>query len=100
MPDDSKTTLTRLSPAALSAAMRGGTAEWGERASCFEHVRYCEPIPRDHWKRRRMCRCGCRKRETHSGKANGIALMSGCELEVRRWVRDPLWRHKARMQAA
>ena len=34
------------------------------------------------------CRCGCKGRETHHGRANGVTLMSGCELYVRRWVRD------------
>lgn len=37
---------------------------------------------------RRRCGCGCKKRATHFGGNNGIALMRGCELYVRRWVRD------------
>lgn len=37
---------------------------------------------------RRRCRCGCKGRETHHGRANGVTLMGGCELYVRRWVRD------------
>lgn len=38
---------------------------------------------------RRRCPCGCGQTATHSGLGtNGIALMSGCELRVRRWVRD------------
>jgi hypothetical protein len=89
--------INSLSPAALAAAMKGGMDEWGMRASSLEHVRYCEPIPKQFWRRRRMCRCGCRRRETYSGKANGIALASGCELSMRRWVRDPLWRIRRRM---
>jgi hypothetical protein len=36
---------------------------------------------------RRRCVC-CNRRTTHIGLANGVALMSGCELRTRRWVRD------------
>lgn len=82
--DQTQTTINRLSPAALSAAMRGGTAGWGQRASATEHVRYVEPIaPRS----RRRCYCGCGRRATHSGYANGISLIDGCELSMRRWAR-------------
>jgi hypothetical protein len=77
--------LGKLSPAALKAAMRGGTWEWGQRASSEEHVRYMEPVP---LRSRRRCHCGCKRRATHLGKANGIALITGCELRVARWVRD------------
>jgi hypothetical protein len=75
--------LNSLTPAALSAAMRGGTEEWGQRASAKEHIRYVDPIvPR----LRRRCDCGCGKRATHTGKANGIALIDGCEFSMHRWV--------------
>ena len=47
---------------------------------------------RDMWpmpsRSRRRCHCGCGTRSTHVGGNNAIALMSGCELHVRRWVRD------------
>lgn len=36
------------------------------------------------------------RKKTHAGRANGVTLMSGCELSVRRWVRDPF--HAARLQ--
>jgi hypothetical protein len=58
-------------------------------ASAVEHERYSDPIDKSD-RRRRMCPCGCRKRSTHRGKANGVTLMSGCELLVRRWVKDPM----------
>lgn len=36
---------------------------------------------------RRRCTC-CGKRATHVGLGDGLALMDGCEMRVRRWVRD------------
>src|SRR6266852_905611 len=78
--------LNKLSSAALSAAMRGGTTGWGQYASEIDHIRYIEPVlPRS----RRRCHCGCKRRATHVGKANGIALTLGCELAMRRWIRLP-----------
>lgn len=35
---------------------------------------------------RRRCHCGCKKRATHTGRNNGIALVTGCELYIRRWA--------------
>jgi hypothetical protein len=75
--------LNKLSRPALGAAMRGGTAGWGRIGSATEHLRYIQAI-----KSRRKCRCGCGGRTTQAGMANGLALTSGCELYVRRWVRD------------
>lgn len=37
---------------------------------------------------RSRCSCGCKKRATHVGLGDGLALMDGCEMRVRRWVRD------------
>lgn len=76
--------LKNLSHSALRAAMKGGTAEWGKWGSAAEHVRYAEPI---HPASRRRCFC-CRRRATHTGFANGVALMSGCEMRVARWVKQ------------
>lgn len=75
--------LNKLSPAALRAAMKSGTDGWGCVGSSSDHARYAEPI-----KSRRKCHCGCGQRKTHAGMANGIGLISGCELLIRRWVRD------------
>ena len=79
--------LNDLSPEALKAAMEGGSDAWGQWGSAVDHKRYAQPI-KDR-RRARKCHCGCEKRSTHLGKANGVCLMSGCELQVRRWVRDP-----------
>lgn len=38
-------------------------------------------------KSRKRCSCGCGKRATHIGLANGVAMMSGCEMKVRRWAK-------------
>ncbi|MEY9521014.1 hypothetical protein ABIF70_002155 [Bradyrhizobium japonicum] len=55
---------------------------WGQWASAAEHRRYMQPI-----KRRGKCWC-CKQRITHGGFANGIILVDGCELLVRRWLKD------------
>ena len=48
-------------------------------------------MTRDSWpadsRSRTRCHC-CGKRATHVGGAGALALMMGCELTVRRWVRD------------
>jgi hypothetical protein len=75
--------LSKLSPKARSAAMRGGTEGWGVFASVND-VRYSEPVnPRS----RRRCYCGCKQRATHKGMANGICLTTACELGIQRWVK-------------
>lgn len=38
--------------------------------------------------KRSKCYCGCNGRATHLGLGDGAGMMSGCELSVRRWVRD------------
>lgn len=81
--------INALSGAALAAAMRGGTEAWGQWGSAHEHVLYVEPFPKDspYYRRRRMCRCGCRKRITHIVMANGVGLGWGCEMEAHRFRR-------------
>ncbi len=37
---------------------------------------------------RRRCNCGCNSRATHIGTGQGAGMMGGCEMYVRRWVRD------------
>lgn len=64
--------------------MQGGTEGWGRHGSSLTHMRYAQPVdPRS----RQRCRCGCKRRATHLGMANGVALASGCELAVARWVK-------------
>lgn len=80
------TDLNKLSRSALSAAMRGGTDEWGTVGSSQDHVRYSEPLERRPG-RRRTCHCGCGRPRTHRGMANGVALTGACELGIARWVK-------------
>jgi hypothetical protein len=87
MTDAPKVDLNKLSPAALKAALTGGTESWG-RFGSIRHVRYAELISKGE--KRRRCRCGCNRFATHRGKANGVALCCGCELSIRRWVVDPI----------
>ena len=65
-----------------------------ERAS-VERRRYLSVIP--DRRRARRCPCGCGQRASHLGMANGIALAYGCELFIRRWVRN--WRDALRVLA-
>lgn len=83
MSDQNKTTrLNTLSAPALSAAMRGGSASWGEWGSAAHHILYVEPVAKGLTRRR--CRCGCRKQITHRMAANGMTLAMGCELRMHR----------------
>lgn len=78
------TNLNDLSPAARSAAMRGGMDGWGQVGGLPGHIRYMEPMPSTS---RRRCSCGCKRRATRLGMANGVGLCSGCEMKIRRWVK-------------
>ena len=77
--------LNSLPPAALKAAMTTGTAGWGSWGSAEHHALYVQPYEHPD---RRLCRCGCRKRRSHMLAANGVALASGCELSMRRALRE------------
>lgn len=68
---------------------------WGEVGS-VAHVRYSEKITYPGG--RRFCHCGCGRRVTHAGMANGVCLTQGCELSIARWVRD--WRTQRGASAA
>ena len=84
-----ETTLANLSPAALKAAMEGGTAEWGQWGSAHHHQLYVEPIGEEYPKRRRrLCHCGCRRKVTHRVAANGVTLSVGCEMRATRTKRE------------
>ena len=80
-----KPLLNNLSPAALKAAMKGGTAAWGQWGSASDHQLYVERVLPSS---RRRCLCGCENRATHLGMANGVALISGCEMAVQRWLKE------------
>jgi hypothetical protein len=73
------------SPAEVRARLYS-PGEYGRYGSAIEHQRY---IQRTSKPSRRRCGCGCNGRVTHAGMANGLCLTSGCELSMRRWVRDP-----------
>lgn len=77
--------LNSMSQAARSAAMRGGMAGWGQVGGLPGQICYYEPVDS---KSRRRCGCGCGRRATHRGMANGVCLTMGCELSMRRWVKE------------
>ncbi len=65
-------------------AAAAGQPAWGTEGSAIRDIRYAEAAPQ----LRHRCRlCDCGQRATHCGMANGLALCSGCELSVRRWVK-------------
>lgn len=37
---------------------------------------------------RKRCDCGCTLKASHIGLANETGMIIGCELIIRRWVRD------------
>lgn len=77
--------LNTLNQKARSAAMRGGTSEWGQWGNVYQHIRYAQPVES---RSRKRCTCGCGKRGTHRGFCNGVAMTSPrCELAVARWVK-------------
>ncbi len=78
--------LRSLSPAALAAAMRGGTAEWGDAASTAKHIGYVErqDARAGHYLK---CRCGCGGRAKYRAMFNGICMYEGCELSAHRCAR-------------
>lgn len=61
---------------------------WGS----VDGQRYMQPVPGTS---RRRCPC-CKKRQTHMGMNNGVSLIGGCELRIRRWVRDGRTMREAR----
>lgn len=80
------TNLNDLSPAARSAAMRGGVAGWGQIGGQPGQIRYME-LRKKRPGRQPKCACGCETKKTHLGFANGVCLISGCEMRIRRWVK-------------
>lgn len=59
-------------------------SDWGKHGDSTKHKRYKAPAPKAS---RRRCSCGCKQRAAFVGMANGVALVSGCELRIRRWVK-------------
>ena len=66
-------------------------------ANALTDRRTAHPLPSTS---RRRCSCGCKRRATHSGAANGICMVIGCELHVRRWLRSPIEAVKASRRIA
>jgi hypothetical protein len=79
--------INTLSPNARSAAMRGGVSGWGQVGGMPGHIRYME-LRKKRPGRQPKCGCGCNTPKTHLGFANGVCLTSGCEMKIRRWVKE------------
>lgn len=66
-------------------AVANGLIEGGfRRGSAEGHRTFGAAAPTS----RRRCSCGCGSRASFVGYGDGVALMMGCEISVRRWVRD------------
>lgn len=59
--------------------------DFGEYGSSTLHKRYEQKTPS---RSKQRCSCGCKQRATHMGMANGVVLMNGCQLTVKRWVKN------------
>ena len=69
----------------LSAEPEAMSTDDGRLTEAMQYKRTMTPaMP---WSLAR-CRCGCTGRASHLGLTDGSCMMSGCELTVRRWVRD------------
>ena len=69
----------------LKAGLAGKIGSDGTRFGSVDGSRsMVNCLPRS----RRRCGCGCKGKAAHVGLGDGMALMMGCELRVRRWVRD------------
>ena len=77
--------LKKLSPAALKAAMSGGTEAWGRWGSIERHIVYIEPQPPRRGQYCK-CHCGCGGKARFQAKANGVGVAQGCELSMRRFA--------------
>jgi len=66
------------------AMANGLIAPNGTRSGSVDGHRAIVEAPKSS---RRRCACGCEQRATHTGLGDGVALMGGCEMYVRRWVR-------------
>lgn len=75
----------RIGTRERTRATVAGQDGWGTYGNAGEHRRYKTPSRPGS---RRRCTCGCGGRAAFLGRANGVALMTGCELRVTRWVRD------------
>lgn len=56
--------------------------------SYSSHAREDRDLKKVRPSSRRRCDCGCGGRATHIGTGQGAAMVTGCELTIRRWVRD------------
>ncbi|MFD9614756.1 hypothetical protein ACFWWS_35860 [Streptomyces sp. NPDC059083] len=58
----------------------------GRVASAVTGCRTSTLMP-PRYRSRRRCYCGCGGKATHTGRADGVTLITGCEWSMRRWVR-------------
>ncbi|MGW4720486.1 hypothetical protein [Nocardia sp. NPDC004260] len=78
-------------------AQAAGQTGWGRVGSSEDHLRYMYLLP-GRYRNRRRCYCGCTGKASHGGAANGVALVAGCELAMRRWVKTGEYRTQEELE--
>lgn len=77
---------------ATDASSKDANSKTGGRvASAATGCRTSTLMP-PRYRSRRRCYCGCEGKATHTGRADGITLVTGCELSMQRWVRTGEYR--------
>ncbi|MEV6432612.1 hypothetical protein [Nocardia sp. NPDC051463] len=74
---------------ARTRATAAGQTAYGRIGSVDDHIVDVLPINAHvRWWHRRRCFCGCGQWSTHSLVANGLAMSSGCEIQMRRFAKE------------
>ena len=72
-------------PGEVRARLAHGSA-WGTYGSAADPYRYVKLLP-GRFRNRRRSPCGCGGKASHVGMSNGLAMTSGCEMSMRRWMK-------------
>ncbi|MCP2320972.1 hypothetical protein APR12_006362 [Nocardia amikacinitolerans] len=80
-----------------AAATATGQSGWGRIGSDADHQRYMYLLP-GRYRNRRRCYCGCTAgKASHGVAANGVGLVTGCELSMHRWVKTGEFRTQTKL---
>lgn len=82
-----------------TAANSNASKTGGRVASAATGCRTSTLMP-PRYRSRSRCYCGCEGKATHTGRADGITLVNGCELSMQRWVRTGEYRTQLELDRA